>query len=119
LIQYPWKKKRLFPPEREKIMKDSIHRLIKARQAELLESARIAQLLQAARSELLARAAQQQAHAASEDSSHDLPKYVLAPGQGEEVLKSPHTPQLLRAAKKDDEKVDDMEYAIFFKRSIF
>ncbi|MBW8012092.1 MAG: hypothetical protein FVQ83_12775 [Chloroflexi bacterium] len=96
---------------------NNIFTLIKLRHAELLASSEVARLLEKSREELLAKA--EQISLQADDENRRSQVYTIAHGQGACVLKTPHTSQLVSAAKDEDRTVDALEDAIFFKKSIF
>ena len=87
-------------------MFDQLEIMIKLRCEELLAESKTLHLLRVAKVELLPRAAQQKRFG----DKQDIPNltYTLAEGQGETVLKTPHTEQLLQAAKIEDQESDDL-----------
>ena len=91
--------------------------MIKLRYAELLAEAKTAQMLKIAKRDVISRAAQLQRSAEGKDAPNL--NYTIAAGQGEAVLKTPHTDQLLQAAKSESQDADDLGEVIFFKKSVF
>lgn len=100
-------------------MYDHLEILIKMRYAELLEEARITRLVAESKAQLLSRA-----HNPDQNIDEDAtnPTYVVSSGQEESFLKSPHTGQLINAAKGEvDETMDehDLSEVIYFKKSVY
>ncbi|MDH3943816.1 MAG: hypothetical protein OEV06_06985 [Anaerolineae bacterium] len=98
-------------------MYEKIFAHLRLRCDELLASAETARLLERSRDALMSRAAQ--IAALEEHQSASPVSYTLAAGQGREVLKTPHTDQLLAGARKDDPDSDVLEEVIFFTKSVF
>jgi hypothetical protein len=91
--------------------------MIKLRCAELLAEAKNAQMLKITKRDVLSRASQLQRSAEDKDAPNL--NYTITAGQGEAVLKTPHTDQLLKAAKSESQDTDDLGEVIFFKKSVF
>lgn len=98
-------------------MYDHLEIMIKLRYAELLAEAKTARMLKIAKRDDISRASQ--LHRSTEDKDAPNLNYTLAAGHGEAVLKTPHTDQLLKAAKSESQDTDELGEVIFFKKSVF
>lgn len=95
-----------------------IFTLIKLRHAELLASSEVARLLEKTKDKLLTNAEQIRLQA-DKKKTRLKHNYTIAHGQGDSLLKTPQTDQLISAAKYEAITAEALEDVIFFKKSIF